>query len=48
MYVIHGMYKELNIIIILMKKEKENLHPIIILYVKIINSPKTKKSLIRN
>ena len=44
MYFIHGMYKELNILIILMMKEKEKLHPIIIYYVKIINSPKPKKS----
>ena len=44
MYFIHDMYKELNIIIILMMKEKEKLHPIIIYYVKIINSPKPKKS----
>ena len=44
MYFIRGMYKELNIIIILMMKEKEKLHQIIIYYVKIINSPKPKKS----
>ena len=44
MYFIHGMYKESNIIIILMMKEKENIHLIIIYYEKIINSPKSKKS----
>ena len=44
MYFIHGMYIELNIIIILMIKEKEKLHPIIIYYVKIINIPKDTKS----
>ena len=44
----HGLYKELNIIIILMMKEKGNIHPIIIYHEKIINSPKPKKSLIRN
>ena len=44
MYFMHGMHKELNIIIILMMKEKEKLHPIIIIYyVKIIDSPKPKK-----
>ena len=43
-YFIRGMYKELNITIILMMKEKEKLHPITIYYVKIINSPKPKKS----
>ena len=40
MYFIHGMYKELNMIIILMIKEKEKIHPIIIYFVKMINSPK--------
>ena len=44
MYFIHGMFKESNIIIILMMKERENLHAIIIYYVKIINSPKPTKS----
>ena len=44
MYFIHGIYKELNIVIILMMKEKEMLHPIIIYYVKVINSPKLEKS----
>ena len=39
----HGLYKELNIIIILMMKEKETLHIIIIYYEKLINSPKPKK-----
>ena len=43
MYFIDGMYKELNKIIILMMKEKEKLHPIIIYYEKIINSPKPIK-----
>ena len=47
MYFIYGIYKELDIIIILMMKEKEKLHPIIIYYVKIINSPK-RESIIRN
>ena len=44
MYFKHGMYKYLNIVIILMMKEKENIHPIIIYYVNIINSPKPKNS----
>ena len=48
MYFIHGMYKELNIITILMMEEKEKVHPIIIYYENIINSPKPKKRLIRN
>ena len=37
MYFIHGIYKESNIIIILMIKEKEKLDLIIIYYEKIIN-----------
>ena len=44
MYFIHSMYKESNIIIILMMKEKEKIRPIIVYYVKIINSPKPEKS----
>ena len=42
MYFIHGMYKELNILIILMMKERK--YPSIIYYVKIINSHKPKNS----
>ena len=44
MYFINGMYKELNIFIILMMKKKEKDPSIIVYYVKIINSPKPKNS----
>ena len=44
MYFIHDMYKESNIIIILIMKEKEKVHLIRIYYEKIINSLKPKKS----
>ena len=43
MYFIHGTYKELNIIKMLMIKEKRKAPSIIIYYVMIINSPKPKK-----